>query len=172
MQLSSNVPHGPRAVREYMKHRGNMRLPVNVSPEADAAYIAERGLKIGPTTLKSWPVGICVRCRGVVRNAPFLSNTERAFCSQECRDAGNVPAKPHQRWKSIPIAKSKKPYLQPTQNTGLAKAVLSGLMGGNRQRAARRHRWNRGLALSAAEDHEFVRHSRTSGSGVLVQMGG
>lgn len=53
MLLSTNLPYGPRAVREYMKYRGNTRLPINVSAEADATYIAERGLKLGPIVLKS-----------------------------------------------------------------------------------------------------------------------
>ena len=125
MQFSSSVPHGPRAVREDIDHRADIRLTMNVSGEADAAYIAEKGLKLGPTILKSWPVGLCARCSGAVRNAPFLNDTEGSFCSRECRDAGKVPAKPHKRGKSTPIAKSRKAYLQPAQNKGLAKAVLS-----------------------------------------------
>ena len=41
------------------RRRGNTRLAVNVSAEADAAYVADKGLKLGPTILKFWPVGTC-----------------------------------------------------------------------------------------------------------------
>jgi len=56
MQLSTNLPNGDKAVREHIQHRGESRLPMNVSADADAAYVAEKGLKLGPVTLKSWPV--------------------------------------------------------------------------------------------------------------------
>ncbi len=89
MQFSTNLPCGVKAVREYIEHRGESRLPMNVSAEADAAYIAEKDLKLGPVILKSWPVGTCNRCQGVIHNAPFLSNAEPGeFCSRECRDEG------------------------------------------------------------------------------------
>jgi hypothetical protein len=94
MQFSSNLPHGSKAVRDYIEHRGDTRLPMNISPEADVAYIAEKGLRIGPVILTSWPVGTCSRCGGVIRNAPFLSATECGeFCSRECREAGKVVAR-------------------------------------------------------------------------------
>jgi hypothetical protein len=67
---------------------------MNVSAEADAAYIAEKGLSLGPITLKSWPVGTCARCSGAIHNAPFLSNTEPGeFCSSNCRDSSKHTAK-------------------------------------------------------------------------------
>ena len=94
MQFSTNLPCGVKAVREYIEHRGESRLPMNVSAEADAAYITEKGLTLGPVILKSWPVGMCSRCSGVIHNAPFLSNTESGeFCSRECRDDGKPTAK-------------------------------------------------------------------------------
>jgi hypothetical protein len=124
MPLSTDFPYGVRAVRQYIEHRGDTRLPMNVSAEADAAYIAEKRLRIGPVTLTSWPVGTCSRCGGVIRNAPFLSNTEPGeYCSRECRDAGKASS--HR--KSAPIAKSKNSHFQPIQNTRLTEAVLEGL---------------------------------------------
>ena len=89
MHLSTNLPSGPKAVREYIANRGESRLPMNVSAEADAAYVAEKDLRLGPVILKSWPVGTCARCNGVIHNAPFLRNAEPGkFCSRECRDNG------------------------------------------------------------------------------------
>ena len=89
MQVSTNLPSGVKAVREYITNRGESRLPMNVSAEADAVYIAEEGLTLGPVILKSWPVGTCARCNGVIHNAPFLSNAEPGgFCSRKCRDNG------------------------------------------------------------------------------------
>jgi len=38
MELSTDLPCGLRAVREHIEHRGNTRLPMNVSVEADAAF--------------------------------------------------------------------------------------------------------------------------------------
>jgi hypothetical protein len=94
MQFSSDLPHGSKAVRDYIEHRGDARLPMNVSAEADAACIAEKGLRIGPVTLTSWSVGMCSRCSGVIHDAPFLSTTVSGeFCSRECRDAGKVIVK-------------------------------------------------------------------------------
>lgn len=94
MQFSADLPCGARAVRHYIEHRGDTRLPMNVSAEADAAYVAEKGLRIGPVTLKSWPVGVCTRCGGTIHNAPYLSATEPGkFCSRECRDAGKAVVK-------------------------------------------------------------------------------
>src|SRR5258708_33030790 len=94
MQLSTDLPCGIRAVREYIEHRGDTRLPMNVSPEPDATYITEKGLRIGPVTLMSWPVGTCSRCGGVIHNAAFLSNEEPGeFCSDACRDAGKAATK-------------------------------------------------------------------------------
>jgi len=91
MQLSADVPCGLRAVREYIALRGETRLPMNVSVEADAAYIAEKKLKLGPVVLKSWPIGNCSRCHGVIHDAPFLSNVKPGqFCSRNCRDAGKT----------------------------------------------------------------------------------
>ena len=88
--FSADVPYDA-PVYAYMRHRGDTRLPMNVSAEADAAYITEKGLKLGPTILKSWPIGICSRCHGVIRNAPYLSATGPGkFCSRECRDAGKT----------------------------------------------------------------------------------
>ena len=78
MQFSTNLPCGAKGVREYIETRGDTRLPMNVSAEADAAYVAEKGLKIGPVALDAWPAGSCSRCGGVIHNAPFLSNTEAA----------------------------------------------------------------------------------------------
>ena len=108
MQLSTDLPCGPRAVREYIEHRGDSRLPMNVSAEADAAYVADKGLKVEPVALESWPVGTCTRCGGVIHNAPFLSSTESGeFCSRRCRDAGKTVVQrgrprltPRQRAKS------------------------------------------------------------------------
>jgi len=92
--LSTDLPRGLRAVREHIEQRGETRLPMNVSVEADAAYIAEKQLKVGPVVLKSWPIGTCSRCHGTIRNAPFLSNKEPGeFCSRDCRDAGKTVAK-------------------------------------------------------------------------------
>lgn len=91
MQLSTDLPCGFKAVREHIERRGDARLPMNVSPEADAAYIAEKRLKVGPVILKSWPIGSCSRCHGVIHNAPFLSNEEPGeYCSHACRDAGKA----------------------------------------------------------------------------------
>jgi hypothetical protein len=120
MQFASDLPSGVHAVRGYIEHRGDSRLPVNVSAEADAAYIAEKGLRIGPVTLTSWPVGTCSRCGGVIHNA-FLGTTECGeFCSRGCRDAGKTIS--HR--KSPPIAKSKNSRFQPIQNTELADTIL------------------------------------------------
>ena len=91
MQLDSDLPYGLKAVREHIARGGEIRLPMNVSVEADAAYIAEKKLMLGPVVLKSWPIGNCSRCHGVIHDAPFLSNMEPGeFCSKECRDAGRV----------------------------------------------------------------------------------
>jgi len=91
MQLATDLPCGLKAVREHIAHRGETRLPMNVSAEADATYIAEKKLNVGPVVLKSWPIGNCSRCHGVIHDAPFLSNTEPGeFCSKECRDAGKT----------------------------------------------------------------------------------
>src|SRR5712692_2556180 len=91
MQVSTDLPCGLRAVREHIERRDDTRLPMNVSVEADAAYIAEKKLKVGPIILKSWPIGNCSRCYGVIYDAPFLNNMEPGeFCSKECRDAGRV----------------------------------------------------------------------------------
>ena len=106
--LSTDLPCGIRAVREYIERRGDSRLPMNASAGADAVYIAEKHLKLGPVVLKSWPIGICSRCHGVVHDAPFLSNEEPGeFCSDACRDAGKAALKrgrprltPKQRKKS------------------------------------------------------------------------
>ncbi len=119
MQFSSDLPSGVRAV-QYIEHRGQTRLPMNVSAEADTAYITEKGLRIGPVTLTSWPVGTCSRCGGVIHNAPFLSAEHGEYCSRECRDAGKASS---QR-KSAPIAKSKNARFQPIQNAELADTVL------------------------------------------------
>jgi hypothetical protein len=120
MQFSSDLPSGVRAVREHIEHRGDTGLPMNVSPEADATYIADKRLRIGPVTLTSWPVGTCCRCGGVIHNAPFLSAEHGEYCSRECRDAGKAIS--HR--KSPPIAKSKNPHFQPVQNTELVDTVL------------------------------------------------
>jgi len=94
MQVSTDLPCGLSAVREHIEHRGNTRLPMNVSAEADAAYIADKRLKVGPVVLKSWPIGNCSRCHGVIHDAPFLCNMEPGeFCSSDCRDAGKTVPK-------------------------------------------------------------------------------
>ena len=94
MELSTDLPCGLSAVREHIAVRSETRLPMNVSVEADAAYIAEKKLRIGPVVLKSWPIGTCSRCHGVTHDAPFLSNEEPGeFCSHACRDAGKIAAK-------------------------------------------------------------------------------
>ena len=85
MQLSADLPYGFEAVRGYIESRGNARLLVNVTKEADAAYFAEKGLVIAPKISDSWPVGTCARCRGVVHNVPFVKAGQE-YCSQECRD--------------------------------------------------------------------------------------
>lgn len=90
--FSADVPHDA-GVPAYIRQRGDTRLPLNVSEAADAAYIAEKGLKLGPTILRSWPVGTCTRCGGVISNAPFVIKDESGawkpgrFCSRACRDA-------------------------------------------------------------------------------------
>lgn len=92
--LSTDLPCGLRAVREYMAHRGEARLPMNVRAESDAAYIADKRLKLGPVILKSWPIGNCSGCHGAIHDAPFLSDVEPGeFCSHACRDAGKTAAK-------------------------------------------------------------------------------
>ncbi len=93
MELSTDLPCGLKAVREHIERRGESRLPMNVSAEADAAYLAEKRLKVGPVILKSWPIGNCSRCHGVIHDAPFLSNEPGQFCSHACRDAGRTVAK-------------------------------------------------------------------------------
>lgn len=86
LTFSADVPYDA-AVPAYMRHRGDTRLPMNVCKEADEAYVVDKGLKLGPTILKSWPVGVCTRCHGVIHNAPYLSATEPGkFCSRSCRD--------------------------------------------------------------------------------------
>ncbi len=90
MQLSTDLPCGLSAVREHIERRGETRLPMNVSAEADAAYIAEKQLKVGPMVLKSWPIGNCSRCHGVIHDAPFLGNEPGQFCAHACRDAGKT----------------------------------------------------------------------------------
>jgi len=88
---------------------------MNVSAEADAAYIAEKGLTLGPVILKSWPVGACSRCNGVIHNAPFLSNTEPGeFCARECRDHG----------KQSRTARMGRPRLTPKQRAASASKRL------------------------------------------------
>ena len=82
--FSADVPYDA-AVPAYIRHRGDTRLPMNVSAAADALYIADKGLKLGPTILKSWLIGICSRCHGVVHDAPYVSKAGK-FCSRECRD--------------------------------------------------------------------------------------
>ena len=54
---------------------------MNVGAEADAAYVTEKGLQIGPVRLKSWPVETCTRCRRTIRNAPYLSKHSSASFS-------------------------------------------------------------------------------------------
>jgi hypothetical protein len=99
----TDLPCGLKAVREHMEHRGNTRLPMNVSAEADAVYIAEKRLRVGPVILKSWPIGTCSRCHGAIHDAPFLSNEPGQFCSHACRDAG------------IPDVRRGRPHLTPKQ---------------------------------------------------------
>ena len=86
VMFSGHVPYGA-AVPAYSRQRGDTRLPMNVRKEADEAYVADKGLKSGPTILKSWPIGACSRCRGMIHNAPYLSASGPGkFCSRECRD--------------------------------------------------------------------------------------
>jgi len=103
---------------------------MNVSVEADAAYIAEKKLKVGPVILKSWPIGICSRCHGVIHNAPFLSNLEPGeFCSRECRDAGKTDVRrgrprltPKQRKESkVKRLAYQKNLMQKRRDSALAK---------------------------------------------------
>ena len=104
-------------MREYIEHRGESRLPMNVSAESDAAYIAEKGLKLGPIVLKSWPVGTCTRCQGVIHNTPFLSKTEPGeFCSRECRDAGRIVRRGRPRLTRKQRAESKAKRLEYQRN--------------------------------------------------------
>ena len=86
MQVSTNLPQGTKEVREYVKGRGENRLPMNVSKAADEVYMVEKGIRLN-ATLKGWPVGQCSRCAGTIYNAPFLSKAETGeFCSRKCRD--------------------------------------------------------------------------------------
>jgi hypothetical protein len=76
-------------------------LPINVSKEADPAFIREvqesdapryarlqKNMLRGRTAKSGWIVGTCARCHGYIYNAPFLSASERGeFCSRDCRDS-------------------------------------------------------------------------------------
>jgi hypothetical protein len=87
MQLSTNVPSGSNAIQNHIVIRGETGLPNNVRPEADAAYVSEKGLRSGNERMSRWPVGTCSRCSATIYNAPYLSQREDGkFCSQFCRD--------------------------------------------------------------------------------------
>jgi hypothetical protein len=43
MQLSTDLPCDFKSIRDHLARRAENRLPSNVSPEADAAYLAEKG---------------------------------------------------------------------------------------------------------------------------------
>jgi hypothetical protein len=89
MQLSTNLPQDTKEVREYVKGRGESRLPMNGGKAADEVYMVEKGIRL-TETLKGWPVGTCSRCSGTINNAPFLSKAEPGeFCSRKCRDLRN-----------------------------------------------------------------------------------
>jgi hypothetical protein len=86
MELSINLPSGLIAVQNYIEARGETTLPHSVRPEADAAYISEKGLRSGNERMEGWRVGTCSRCSGTIHNAPYLSEHEDGqFCSKECR---------------------------------------------------------------------------------------
>jgi hypothetical protein len=94
--LSTNLPRGVRGriegvtvlgmnqISAHLATRGETRLPMNVSPEADATYMDEKGIKLS-RVLEAWPVGTCFRCQGVIANAPFVK-ADVEYCSQACRD--------------------------------------------------------------------------------------
>ena len=78
MQLSTNVPSGSNAIQNHIVIRGETGLPNNVRPEADAAYVSEKGLRSGNERMS--------RCSETIYNAPYLSKSEDGeFCSKECR---------------------------------------------------------------------------------------
>lgn len=71
-------------------------LPPNVSPEADAAFLAElhrtdprrharlmRSQRTFPAD--RWPAGLCSVCGRRILNAPFVRDGKQ-FCSRSCRD--------------------------------------------------------------------------------------
>ena len=94
MQLSANLPSGTNAIQNHIVIRGETGLPNNVRPEADAAYISEKGLRSGNEQMKRWPVGTCSRCSETIYNAPYLSKSEDGeFCSHSCRGANPLNAK-------------------------------------------------------------------------------
>jgi hypothetical protein len=45
MQLTTNLPSGSNTAQNYIVRRADTRLPSNVRPEVDAAYISEKGLR-------------------------------------------------------------------------------------------------------------------------------
>jgi hypothetical protein len=77
-------------------------VPMNVSREADAAFLSELAIHdpqrraalrraiygiSESSSLTRWIVGRCTRCEKVIHNAPFLSRIEAGeFCSRSCRD--------------------------------------------------------------------------------------
>jgi hypothetical protein len=145
MQLSTNLPSGSDAVQNYTVSRGETGLLNNVRPEADGAYISEKGLRSGNERMSRWPVGTCSRCSATIYNAPYLSQHEDGeFCSQFCRDnnpqavkSGRPRLTEKQRQKSESkrleyqrslmrsrrgSALAKNPF-QPIENTLLADAI-------------------------------------------------
>jgi hypothetical protein len=89
MNLTTNAPHGPAAVREYLEARdaGALAMPPNVSAQADDIdFVAElaqtdprmfwrlqaaqgRRQSTGP----HYQVGICDRCANPILDAPFIA---------------------------------------------------------------------------------------------------
>ena len=158
VMFSGDVPYDA-AVPAYIRHRGDTRLPMNVRKEADEAYVADKGLKLGPTILKSWPIGACSRCRGTIHNAPLVSKTEPGkFCSRECRD-GDAKAEFKSR-------RSRTRHFKNCKQCGtrfLAKRADQEFC-----KVRCRVRWNRSGVTDTCHDHSGTRVNIGGNDGVFV----
>lgn len=83
-QLATNLPVGHKQITAHLLRRDEARMPMNVSKEADEAYMNEKGVRL-TQVLEAWPVGTCARCSAVINNAPFIK-AEAEYCTQACRD--------------------------------------------------------------------------------------
>jgi hypothetical protein len=80
MQVSTDLPSGSRAIKEYLEGRGETYLSVNVSKEPDKAFMSE------------------LRRTDPKRYAELVRNMSRAAYA-EARRAGVIPIRPLQKRK-------------------------------------------------------------------------